>query len=332
MKYLYQHAILGGTFDHFHAGHKQLIAVALQAVKRLTLGIVESELPSNKSHPNLIEAYPLRLSCLTTYLAESGLLARVNIIPIHDIYGTSLTDRSIEAIFVTDSTSSNAELINVERTKLALPPLKIILTPYALGDDGEIISSGRIRAGLIDRNGNSYLKFLLTRPVHHLPESLRKQLKHPIGPAVKDISQLNSHVPSSSLIISVGDIVSLDLQKSTFHPSISIIDYHTERHEFGLVEIHNSFPIICHELTNTAGTINSQIGDIFLSSLNMYFQTNQTQVIAVDGEEDLLTIPSVLLSPLNSYVIYGQSRLGMIVTKVTEKLKGQIKILLDQFS
>jgi phosphopantetheine adenylyltransferase len=99
MSFIYQHAILGGTFDHFHVGHEQFVAAPFMQSVRVTIGLVKS--PVTKLYPTSIESYAERDISLRSYLAQLKVSDRSNIITLHDIYGTSLTDHSIDAIFVT---------------------------------------------------------------------------------------------------------------------------------------------------------------------------------------------------------------------------------------
>jgi len=55
------------------------------------------------------------------------------------------------------------------------------------------------------------------------------------------------------------------------------------------------------------------------------------QIILVDGEEDLLALPTMLLAPLDTYVVYGQYNLGMVVVRITEEIKSLARNLLTQF-
>lgn len=327
----YNHAILGGTFDHFHLGHEQLIKNALEQSDRLTIGIVEKPFSTDKTYFSVLENYSARLKSLNTFLLKIDAIDRASIITIRDIYGTTLSDDTIQAIFVTDSTRSSAEKINSEREKINLPSLAIEVIPYFTGDDGEIVSSGRIRGGLIDRNGLSYLKFFSRKDTYHLPDKLRTTLQQPIGKAITNLSLLRDLIPSGSPVISVGDIVSLDLKKIGFYTTVNIIDYKTRRQELDIAEIKKYFPTTNIELINPAGTINPKIADILLTSLTEYDRSKESRVIKVSGEEDLLALPAILLSPLNSYVIYGQYKVGMIVVEVTEAIKSQIKTYLEQF-
>jgi uncharacterized protein (UPF0218 family) len=55
-------------------------------------------------------------------------------------------------------------------------------------------------------------------------------------------------------------------------------------------------------------------------------------VILVDGEEDLLTLPCVVESPDNGFVIYGQPSKGIVVVTTSPIVKKEVSSLLDQMS
>lgn len=321
MSYLYQSAILGGTFDHFHVGHERLIQTAFKQAQRVTIGITISPLSPTKGFPEFIQDFSTRKSRIESFLTTHGLLSRATLIPLTDIYGTSLTDPSIEAIFVTNSTLPGARVINQARVKRSLPKLAVVVVPHVLGSDRRIISSSRIRGGQIDRFGQS----------HHLPASLRKQLQTPIGPVITDPASLASFLSGSPIIITVGDIVSLTLRQTGYSPAISIIDYHSRRTPLAPAIISEYFSVPTHALANSAGFINPAFSLVFLSALSTYQSTHTPQLIAVTGEEDLLTLPTLHLAPLNSVVIYGQPGLGMVVVPVTESIKALAGRYLAQF-
>ena len=146
----FKQAIVGGTFDRFHAGHRKLLSEAFENSENVTIGIATDALFKYKSFSQLIEDYKSREHAVSVFIAKNALTKRAKIIPIHDIYGNSLTDENIDAIFVTQKTKPNAEKINEERQKLGFKVLEIVTVPFVRGDDDEIISSERIRLGLID--------------------------------------------------------------------------------------------------------------------------------------------------------------------------------------
>ncbi|MHA2061457.1 MAG: phosphopantetheine adenylyltransferase, partial [Candidatus Sifarchaeia archaeon] len=70
-----------------------------------------------------------------------------------DSFGPAVTRKEMEAIIVTEETRPNAEKINDIRKKNGLTPLIIVIVPRILAKDGLPVSSSRIRAGIINKNG-----------------------------------------------------------------------------------------------------------------------------------------------------------------------------------
>ncbi len=324
--------VLGGTFDHLHLGHQHFIFTAINQVDRLLIGLTQTNLSPTKSYVHSIESFDTRLANLQTLLDEHHLLHKAEIIPIDDIYGPTLTNKLIKTIFVTDSTRHNAQIINDRRQLNGLAPLQIITIPYLSGDDQQIISSSRIRAGEIDFFGRSYSKFFLSHEASTLSSSLRKTLKQPLGIIFQDASKLISSILPDNYVISVGDVVTINLIKANFSPTLSLVDYSTRRKRLSDDLIVKYFPSIDAEISNPPGTINPQIADLLGSSLARYAATHKSQVIHVEGEEDLLALPAMLLAPLNSYVVYGQYEVGMCLVKITPEIKELAKHYLAKFN
>src|SRR5258708_1199528 len=255
MHYRFHHAIVGGTFDRFHLGHQKLLTSAFAQSEKVTIGIATDELIKDKSLATLIEAYETRNQSVSNFLSEQKFANRFEIIPIYDIYGNSLTDTTIDAIFVTDTTKTNALKINEKRKEKGFAPLEIITVPFVLGDDGEIISSERIRKGEIDREGKSYVKLFLSQEVFHLPEDVRQALRDPIGHVQTDMSAVVTSLDSKAMVITVGDIVTSSIVQEGRPADIAIIDGKTRR---AVVEPENAVSIadLKRSVTkNPAGTI-----------------------------------------------------------------------------
>jgi hypothetical protein len=133
------------------------------------------------------------------------------------------------------------------------------------------------------------------------------------------------------MVISVGDIVSIKLIEAGINPDIKIIDFKTRREPIKdqKLLIKNGLRI---KVNNSPGTINTKSFLAIKKAVNNYFKGVKTQTIVVNGEEDLLTLPTILLAPLNSLVFYGQWEKGAIMVEITEGIKKQVKKLLERFS
>jgi len=70
----------------------------------------------------------------------------------------------------------------------------------------------------------------------------------------------------------------------------------------------------------------------FLRAIESYFKTGKKQLLIVKGEEDLLALPTILLTPLHSVVLYGQIDMGVIMVEVTEEKKRQVEDIIKKFN
>ncbi len=349
---LFDNIILGGTFDHFHIGHQKLIKRAFEQGDKVTIGIAQENLYKNKFLAATIEDFQTRKKSVSEFLKKNNWLSRSRLVPISDIFGPALTNSDFDAIIASTASYKNTLKVNEERKKVGLSSLKIIKVPDVLAQDGKLVTSERIRSGEIDREGKSYFAILKKKNLLVLPQEMRSELKRPLGQVFKGGEDelektarllLSNIKIEQNLVIAVGDIVSLALERIGFKPPIKIIDLRSRRKKFtpaqsrifysgGSPSTGSQVEKIRHfRLTNNPGTINSGIGGIFQSTLKKYFATKEQQVIVVNGEEDLVTLPAILLAPLESVVVYGQMDLGVIAVLITEQKKKEIEAIVQRF-
>src|SRR3989338_1246150 len=160
----YKHLVFAGTFDRLHIGHKKMLARVFSLANKVSLGITSNKMVKDKLLSQLIEKTEDRRWNLERYLKKKGCFKVTRFFRIDDIYGPSTSLRikpsiktpPFDSILVTELTRTNAEKINKRRRERGLPVLKIIVEPLVRGDDGEVVTSERIRMGEIDRNGHKY--------------------------------------------------------------------------------------------------------------------------------------------------------------------------------
>ncbi len=325
MHYLFAKAVVGGTFDHFHLGHQKLIDSAFESSQKVTIGLTNPSMYQNKLLADLIQEYELRKERLEAYLDKKGYRERVVIMSISDIYGNTLQEEDIEAIFVTEENVPNVDKINEKRREIGFSEIKSVLVEYVKDQQGQHITSERIRKGDIDRDGFVY-EAVFSKDILTLPKSLRPTLQKPIGILVKTTAQVLNLIDGKP-VISVGDIISEELRQKAVYPAISIIDFRTRRHDL----LHESFEKEVHTV-NHQGTINREAVNTFVSTRNIFLSSKEPQTIIVDGEEDLLALPAILLAPLGSVVLYGLFDEGVVVNIVTEEVKNKIKEIIKKFN
>lgn len=338
---LFKKVILGGTFDHLHLGHQALINKAFAVGEKVLIGLADEELVKNKFLGQLIESYSDRKKGLVNYLAQKKFLSRAEIVSINDIFGPTLNDNQAEAIIVSSATKKNASLINKERRKRGLKVLRIIKTNLVLAEDKKIISSERIRAGEINQQGKSYFLFFEKNKnkVLKLPLLLRQELRQPFGQVFNHHSvekvgwQITQLIKKQKpvFVFSVGDIVSYSLIKNNFLPSLIFFDRKTKREKISpavkrTLEIKRPIKIV-----NYPGTINLKSFNKVKIAVSKILTKKRSFRVLVQGEEDLLVLPLILLAPLKTLIIYGQINLGSVVVEVTQEVKNKAQKILQHF-
>jgi|SRR6185369_7776035 len=320
-------SILGGTFDNFHLGHQQLITTAFDQSHHVTIGLTMPNMYQHKFLASSIQDYETREKALKNFLQEKGFIDRAKIIPIDNIYGNTREERNIEAIFATEENAKNVDLINAKRRENDFPKLEVIIVDYVKSADGKNITSERIRKGEIDRNGFVYDTLFRNKQKLLLPESLREELQKPFGEVIKDTDGVIKLFDDKTLVIAVGDIIVSSLIEANYPPSVSIIDLRTRRHEISDRQSREGL-----HAKNEQGTIASEAVFVYQKALNAFLETKQPQTVIIDGEEDLLALPAILLAPLNAFVLYGQFEQGVVVNKITTELKQKTMEILKKFN
>lgn len=325
----YKTIVSGGTFDHFHKGHKAFIQGQLAISEKAYIGITsDAYVASHKSEG--IEAYNTRLENVKKFLEEQDVQERVELTKIDDFYVPSLWIDAIEAIAVTNDTKNGAMQINQRRASEGLVTYPIEIIPEIFTQDGKVLSSSRIRNGEIDRDGNVWVNPKYTNHIFYLPENLRSELQKPFGTLYKTIDKwIISHPSEHTTVITIGDVVSESLLKRHFNQKIAVIDLFVERkkmypslsdHAFtGEEEI--------FEVENPAGTIHPEL---FITAKKT-LASEKRSIIYVHGEEDLAVLPFILTAPLSYIILYGQPHEGTVSVTVTEDVKNVTKKLLEKF-
>ena len=241
--------------------------------------------------------------------------------------------KDCDSIICTPETLSNCQSINEIRLKNGLLPLEIIEVSHTLDELGGIISSTRIRAGIIDKNGKQWLKDSDRSQTYLFHRGLDSELKEPAGelflgpedsPEVAMSAAMENIAPGA--IIAVGDVSVETLLNMGVTPDIGLVDGMTKRSELSEKVDLSPFEIIL-SADNPAGAITPSLID----SIDVALHNDQTTCIEVDGEEDLAPIIVHLLAPLGANVIYGQPGKGVVLRITSLDSKEQCRGLLSRF-
>jgi uncharacterized protein (UPF0218 family) len=163
-----------------------------------------------------------------------------------------------------------------------------------------------------------------------LTPRLRVFLKDPFGilftgTAEETMTKLKRLIQKEkpARLVSVGDVVSQNMHKAGLHPQLTIIDLISLRNQ----AMPKQAPV---EKTvyvdNPQGTITEEA----IMAIKDALDSNAHTHIEVKGEEDLLTLVAVLYAPENSFVVYGQPHLGIVVVKASQGKKDQVKQFLKE--
>jgi pantetheine-phosphate adenylyltransferase len=144
---------MGGTFDIIHSGHKALLQRALEVGDIVLIGLTTDARASKNRNKTLINPYNIRLVNLQNLLKSMKSLDKFQIVPLENDWGPSVIDEDFEAIIVSDETKSTAQKINKIRLADGKTELEIVVVPMIRAQDGNRISSSRIRNKEINSEG-----------------------------------------------------------------------------------------------------------------------------------------------------------------------------------
>jgi pantetheine-phosphate adenylyltransferase len=150
----YRLAVLGGTFDHLHAGHLALLASAFRAGRQVAVGVTTDRFLARHPKPfgERPQPYATRRRALVRWLRRTYPARRWRVSPLENPFGRSL-DPEVKVLVVSAETESGGRAVNRERRRLGRAPVPLLVVPLVLADDLEPVSSRRIRAKVIAPDG-----------------------------------------------------------------------------------------------------------------------------------------------------------------------------------
>jgi len=168
--------------------------------------------------------------------------------------------------------------------------------------------------------------------MYRLTPDVQQSLKDPFGELLKGsqpdvFNPILEELMQAEYVIAVGDMTALNLIRAGIQPGLCVIDEKTKRsrHINGVKETLLDFGYDIVSVTSPASTIS----DALWSAMDRYIMCREKVAILVYGEEDLATIPAVMLAPNGAVVCYGQPDEGVVVIRVTTEIKDKVKSLLE---
>jgi len=158
----------------------------------------------------------------------------------------------------------------------------------------------------------------MNEPALLLPENLRFDFARPRGPIISgDFTRHFAAINPITSLVCVGDYVSkYCMQVENASLLMLIIDGKTRRHTDMTIISPEGFRRI--HLSNPPGRIT--MGSL-KTICNALSQEQGRILVTINGEEDMLALPSIACSPLGGFVIYGIPGRGAAIIKVTRLVK-----------
>ncbi|MCK5547529.1 MAG: DUF359 domain-containing protein [Thermoplasmata archaeon] len=149
-----------------------------------------------------------------------------------------------------------------------------------------------------------------------LPDELIPEMRIPLGRLEKGEVPVEE-LSDGKMIVTVGDECTLNLIRKGVKPDLAIVDYKTKREELANTPEINGFGDTVLKLKNPAGGISKEAWTVLKDA----FEAGRSVRIDVDGEEDLLALPSIILAPPSTTVLYGLPSHGLVVVDIDDKVR-----------
>lgn len=155
----YNNIIFGGSFDHFHLGHRIFLNKAcFSSYEKLYFGLTTMEMLSKKTKECVLQPYNYRKEKVISFLTETYFLSEHNqnqviVYEINSREQGSIVKDQLDALIITKETEEGAEIVNKKRVFEGKPELKLIFSNILGGnhDNSEYknkLSSSEIRKGM----------------------------------------------------------------------------------------------------------------------------------------------------------------------------------------
>ena len=314
-------------FDRFHVGHQVLID-RLQEAADAVAAITDGQLVGKGLElRQIIQPVEVRARNLRRYLESSELGDKIEVTVIERFDELLEIEGPTTFLMFQGPCCSEIDERGFELRRKRLGSIDTIeyLKPVR-AYDGDKVSSARIRLGEIDREGRKLRG--TTEPPRRLELGARLGLKTPKGklfdvrdgpPEERVADRLRREKPIR--IIAVGDVTSATLMDQGVEPDVCVVDGITKRGEYK----RQVFGTRQYLIYNPPATIYPEAW----SAIDTALHDGYHSTVIVEGEEDLLGFPAVLLAPLGSVMLYGQPDRGIVWVPVNDVNKRLARELLE---
>ena len=143
----------GGTFDIIHKGHITLLSEAFSVSSKVIIGLTSDEFASKKGK-KLQNSFNQRFSNLEETIKKKFPNSSYEISKLNNDFGPAVLEKDVQALIVSGETSQQGKVLNNLRKQKNLPLVEVVIVPMVLANDGERISTTRIKSQEIDNEGN----------------------------------------------------------------------------------------------------------------------------------------------------------------------------------
>ena len=144
---------MGGTFDIIHKGHLTLLSKAFSISSKVIIGLTSDELAEKRGKKTL-NNYEKRFETLMSTIKTNFPNHIFQISKLDNDFGPAVLEENVQALVVSDETGNQGEILNQLRAEKNLSLVKIVIVPMILAQDGNRISTTRIKNSEIDVEGN----------------------------------------------------------------------------------------------------------------------------------------------------------------------------------
>ena len=148
----YSTVALGGTFDIIHKGHVTFLTEAFSISSHCIIGLTGDDL-ALKKNKKIINDYSKRFESLNNVIQKKFPNSSYSISKLENDFGPAAMEGNVDALVVSEETSNKGEILNTIRKKRNLSQVEVVIVPMILAEDGNRISSTRIKNSEIDTEG-----------------------------------------------------------------------------------------------------------------------------------------------------------------------------------